>query len=52
MAGIKNSFPAFLAAICLASGVVAQTSTLEVDTCGATDNDNGVTDGNSLTTCK
>lgn len=50
MAGIKNSFPAFLAAICLASGVVAQTSTLEVDICGATDNDNGVTDGNSLTT--
>lgn len=50
MAGIKNSFPAFLAAICLASGVVAQTSTLEVDTCGATDNANGVTDGNSLTT--
>jgi len=49
MAGIKNLFPAFLAAICLASGVVAQTSTLEVDTCGATDNGN-VIDGNSLTT--
>lgn len=50
MASIKNSFPAFLAALFLASGVGAQTSDLAVDTCGAVTNDNSVTDGNSITT--